>query len=409
MILLAQFHNKLINPDNDLLGQLWEKFYKNGDDNGWCKLNEFFELPMWMARIKSVTPDKELEIVVIDDISLFIERLKHSPLPISVMFSAMNANQKLIEYIINAVNGYDIKFCVGGYLDKLNVQNSLCWYFNSIEEYCRNYNLPFNDRCDYSIFYDYYGYKPKYIPRLTLSYGCRYNCKFCTIPNDVTIRSFEDILHDVDSITRYLDFEYIYLDDKTFGDADNYKLIIEFYDLIKSNRTKSDKCKPFKGFIVQTTAQFVHKIVRNEPDVDRCIAYYEIGMEIFADRMYKYYNKPTSQTTIERLYSPFMRLKLKNRVIYNIIVGLPKVVDSEYRDTISVLRYQSSIIHHINLYNFSVYEDATISQEIISDGGGDGLESKQIKSFHTNEDIELIENYYPKFLEYFDNKINQFK
>lgn len=390
MIVLAQLHTKLLGVKKDRLDVLWDKFYKQDDD--WKKLDAFFELPVWAARIQKAHSEL-LQFYVIDDIDKFLEFLATNK-PEQVLMSVMDANKHLIAEIV--ARAPNTQFVFGGYVSNLELDAKNYQYFDSIDAYCKHFGLVDSGQIDLSLFKRYYGFKPAYIPRLSLSYGCTNLCKFCTVPHKVIERAQEDIWADANNIIENTEFSYVYLDDKTFGQASNYKLLVELHQLFKAQNSK------FKGFIVQTTIkELVNKIVIDH-GLDECIAYYEIGLEVFSNNFYQEYKKPITESMFDLI---LQEPRLKDRIIYNVMIGVPNRTNKEYKSTLELLKKHDEYVHHINIYNFSVYDNTEIAQEGIKTSDTDALEFARIKGFHSSHDRSMVTKYYNLFLDYFKHKI----
>ena len=78
---------------------------------------------------------------------------------------------------------------------------------------------------------DFTGYKC--IPRLALSTGCKYKCRFCSVSSNLTEIDQWSIEQHMKSF-RDLDFKLVYLNDKTFGQARNHSLLPELSKKLKA-------------------------------------------------------------------------------------------------------------------------------------------------------------------------------
>ena len=391
MILLAQIHNKLLSWKRDKLDLLWDRFYKKHD--GWHKLDAFFELPVWAARLQRIHSEP-LEFYVIENLEHFKQYLAVQK-PDKVLMSVMDVNCELIKEIVHSSPGTE--FVLGGYLSSFEIKDASNYkYWKTLEEYCAHYKLPYLDEIDLSIFKRFYNNKPAYIPRLTLSFGCTNLCKFCTVPSKIIERAEASIFADAQNIIDNTSFTFVYLDDKTFGQASNYKILLSLYHFFKKQNPE------FRGFIVQTTIrELINKLIHNT-ELDACIAYYEIGLEVFSDAFYQRYKKPITTTAFD---SVLKEPRLLNRIIYNIMVGVPGTTNQEYQATLETLKKHSNYVHHINIYNFSLYDNTEIAKEQKKKTQDDACEFIKIKGFHSQADQELVLKYYSLFLDYFKQKI----
>ena len=217
-ILFVQFSNSMF-IRHDACDHYWDTFYKTCQNEGYYVGKEVFEIPKWIAEIAYFSNKYNKEIQwcrhsvkeVIDNVSKNNYKI--------VLFSLMNANQDFIHEIIKQLPLQ--KFVIGGYNEKFlkmlgetydNV--TIC---DTTEDSANAMGCQFKFGTDYSLF------KGEHVvPRLTLSYGCLNRCKFCIVPHGkITSVPKEVIDQQIDSFSD-LDFRLIYIDDKTFGQADNY-------------------------------------------------------------------------------------------------------------------------------------------------------------------------------------------
>jgi len=257
---------------------------------------------------------------------------------ITTMFSALDTNKKFIrEYAERTTN----PIIVGGYVnpDYFSGLPHVTWA-NDVDDLLTLMPGAKKRKPNYSLFAG-----TKTVPRITLSEGCLHSCAFCTIPKGITKRSVGDILGQVDSI-RELYFELIYLDDKTFGQADNWDIVSALYDYIKDFNPK------FQGFIVQTTVPVAIKYLKDWV-ANYHIKYVEVGVETVNDKILKEQNKPYRSRNLKALTSLVRETEVG--FIPNIMVGLP---GDDYTETASWLTYNRDIITFVNPYVLSLYDDA---------------------------------------------------
>jgi len=265
----VQISNTLINQNIDktsIENQYYEKIYSI---KGYNKNIDFWEIPLWIAKINSII---ETDLYICKDINQTIKDLANYD---EIFFSVLDVNKKFIFLLIDLLPD-SILIHLGGYIDfdknyqfKYNKQ-VLC--YKSIQEFCTFNNLEYTEKVNYSLFKNM-----KIIPRLEMSSGCLYNCKFCTVENQIKEYTIKYIFNQIKEFKK-LNFELIYINDKTFGQAKNHQLIESLYWLVKSTN------KNFQGFIIQTTARDALKI---EPEVLKYIKYAEIGVESFNNDILK--------------------------------------------------------------------------------------------------------------------------
>lgn len=315
-----------------------ESFYKHKHKDGYYKHEDFLEYPTWMLLAAyNLRCDKEVIIVRSSkDLILYTDANY-------VMCSVMNNNFKVIQQIIEL--NPNINFIVGGYIpinkypnvlfvdsiDKLNKVNNI----ESLDEFYLGY--------DYSIFP-----KEPTIPRLQLSTGCTANCKFCTVTKTLKEIPTEYIHSQLKSF-RELEFKLIYIDDKSFGQAKNYKDIKLLYEYITIFNPI------FKGFIVQTTFRDYILKLHNTPILD-CIEVIEFGLETYNEDISILYNKNKFADYLGTINKVLNSCYLNNiKVIFNIIVGFPEENIKTYANTLLFLEQNKEKIYNINIYPYADY------------------------------------------------------
>jgi radical SAM superfamily enzyme YgiQ (UPF0313 family) len=212
------------------------------------------------------------------------------------------------------------KFLVGGYNEKFmgemekelpNVR--IC---GTTQDTAMHLGVPYKFGTDYSLFRG-----DHVIPRLTLSYGCLNKCRFCIVPHGkVTPISDEVIIQQMKSFSD-LDYRLVYIDDKTFGQAANYRILKEL--------SKYSDRKDFNGFIIQTTTGLVAKKAKEFREINVKVA--EIGLETYNDGILRKYSKPSSEKFIRESVDAAYENDLM--LIANIIVGLPGETEETYTRT----------------------------------------------------------------------------
>jgi radical SAM superfamily enzyme YgiQ (UPF0313 family) len=262
----------------------------------------------------------------------------------------MNANQQFIYDIVKVCPKQ--KFLIGGYNDQfmweMRIQFPNIRICNTTKDTARELGATYKFGTDYTLFKG-----ERVIPRLTMSYGCLNNCKFCIVPHG-KITSVEDkyIEQQIKSFEP-LDYRLIYIDDKTFGQADNYYKLKGFGELTN----KSD----FNGFIVQTTSPMLVGKSAKFNEIGVKVA--EIGLESYNDEILRKYRKPSS----EKVFDEAVETANKNdiKVIANIIVGLPEETIDTYQKTYDRLMFLLSKGHLIGV-NPAIYtnydDDANLGE-----------------------------------------------
>ncbi|MCL4360509.1 MAG: radical SAM protein [Deltaproteobacteria bacterium] len=192
--------------------------------------------------------------------------------------------------------------------------------------------VQFDSPPDYSLFKG-----EKCIPRLMLSDGCLFRCSFCTVPTTLTVVSPGKIEEQVEEL-KVLDFKLIFINDKSFGQAKNWRAIREVFEQV--HRYNQD----FLGFIVQTPPSLALKDRLMEAAVDLGVKYMEFGVETVSDEHLALFNKPYRVKHLDEACERARRLGLK--IIPNFILGIP---GDDYKATIEWVTRNRDIIPVVNI------------------------------------------------------------
>ncbi len=366
-----QVSTNLINENaaDDIASEYYDQIWIDRKDDGYKKPEHFWEIPAWIAELSFTLPDVDKQLCIITE--------HGQTLPDADIYfaSALDVNKHILKNIIES-NPERI-FCIGGYVDFMYFNDlGNCWWFDSIEKWCNAFDREYVYGTDYSLFAGI-----SCIPRLTLSTGCKHHCRFCTVPQEVKRTDSLDILQQIESFNR-LDFELVYINDKTFGQCNNYDLLSYCYNIIKEYNPA------FKGFIVQTTCQQVKKFDKEGVNLkDLHIEVVEIGVETYNNDLLKKYRKPQSRFTIDRAIDILEKWGVK--IIPNIMIGLIGENNETYDRTFVWLWNNRKRFFMLNVYNFAVYTDADIADEITIDDT-DQNERQETRSYHSNDDIHEI-------------------
>ena len=331
----CQISNKLLDPIPDKLS---EAFYTTKEKDGYYRPEHFWELPKWIAEMCFAIPDgydKELLIIEKEDTPEIIPEIGTY-----YCFSVLDVNLKYIEKIIE--NNQRANFVLGGYVDSriFDKYNNVLW-FNNIKEFADTHGFSYRYGCDWSLFRG-----TRCIPRLTMSKGCLNGCKFCTVPRGLTEISNLDIIMQIHAFG-CLKYKLIYIDDKTFGQAENCEILNNLYNIVKADNPE------FEGFIIQTTAREVLKR-KCDKEFWECIRVVEIGVETLNNDILGAYRKPH---TVNEILRATMILKYLHgiRVIWNIIIGFSEETEDTYEHTIAVINVWSEDLYGLNIYHLAMY------------------------------------------------------
>lgn len=370
-VVFCQVDTNLISPDNPCL-DYYRKVYPKHE--GYAMGRYFMEVPTWIARIAGMLPDEhyEKELHIVQHVPHTIQYLKYMPIDTIVMFSVLDVNKHIIQEVLRDLPPHLVRVC-GGYVHPDYVSDWCLWLHRveSLADFLPHVQV--DAPPDYSLF--------KWmdtIPRLTLSTGCLYNCAFCTIEREVQEVDYDQAYDQAKSFNG-LNFELVYLNDKTFGQASNWKWLASLGDVISEYNPK------FKGFIVQTTVPLAHKYL--EEWVKIGVKYIEVGVEAVDQEYLKAMRKPYNLKQLRELVLKLRHGQVKAGFIPNIIFGLP---DARYESTLAWLWLNSDVISFINPFILSQYES---SKGNMVEGGGefDTDENALEKSWLSPEEIERTE------------------
>ncbi|KKL09109.1 hypothetical protein LCGC14_2569140, partial [marine sediment metagenome] len=309
-----------------------------------------------------------------------ISRDRHYPiLPEADIYlgSIMDCNKEYFRVI--AKNNQDKLFYFGGYIGYeefskyFKYLDNVNWY-GDIQCCIENLGIEYKYGTDYSLFKG-----TKCIPRLTLSNGCTNHCRFCTVPDKVIRTGPLRVSQQIDSF-KDLDFELVYLNDKTFGQCPSYYTLEFIYNVIKEFNPK------FRGFVVQTTCAQIKKFWLNLINLKGLgIVNVELGVESFNNDILKRYNKPQSTDLIELAVNILEEQGVN--IIPNIIIGLPGEDMYTYSETLLWIKNNMNRFLMLNINNFVPYIDSDAS-DIVKTQPKDLRETICKRSYHT--DLEAL-------------------
>ena len=353
--------------------EYYEKFWSFKKSDGYYKPgNDFWEIPKWIAEVDhiiSFNKGIKTSLKILIKPKVFIQEEDTT-----YLFSVMDVNKAFIEQVVSL--NVNLKFGLGGYVQLNN-------YYPNVTYYEDTKAFALQEGLEYSYGTDYHLFKGrKCIPRLTLSTGCKHQCKFCTVGNKVIPVKKEHISQQLESF-KDLDFKLIYIDDKTFGQCETSIFLKTLVSIIKRYNKK------FKGFIIQTTSTMVCK----EPELfnNKWIYVVEIGLETYNNAILKQMNKPSNEMVIDE------SLKILNsyhkNVIPNIILGLPGETFLTYNKTLRWIQKMKKKLYSLNIYSLALYDETQLGKE---NPNGNKNESK-LKSEETDEPLEAYDYFYDQF------------
>jgi tRNA A37 methylthiotransferase MiaB len=361
---------------------------------GYYKGEDFWEIPLWIAELSNSIPDLELHIV--RNMKESIEYLRQAETDY-VCFSCLEVNKEFIKEIIDSLK--EQKFILGGYISEeyFYYAGLHAWWFYTLRNAIEFMGFTYQKGVSYRLFQGM-----KTIPRLTLSKGCTNYCSFCTVPKKIEELSTNEIFPQCVAM-KDLDFELVYLNDKTFGQAKNHTELICLYHFLKSLNPN------FQGFIIQTTAsqflKFSSKFLQ-----DSHIKFVELGVESYNQWILSKLCKPTSTMQIDKACNWIYELNFKGidiQLIPNVMVGLAgeewKETRETYQNTLDFLKDNKDIVSHINVYWLSLYEGTKSAKELADGNPLDQDENSSEKTWLRGEPVH--EWFYKKVLEFGINQI----
>lgn len=376
-----QVSDNLLNPDDpkNPADVYFKAIWNHLDGEGYYKPEHFWEIPTWVAELSYCLNDQNNEFEL-----WHITGNPPAILPKADIYfaSVMDCNKKILQTVVK--NNPNKTFYLGGYIGfdeylKLFPKqgiNNVRWY-TSIKAFCGCLGTPYKYGTDYSLFKGM-----KCIPRLTLSNGCTNHCRFCTVPNKIIETDGRDISQQIESM-RNLDFELIYINDKTFGQASNYWHLKYIYNSIAAWNPK------FRGFTVQTTCQQIRKFWGKGINLkDLHIVNVEIGVESFNNEILQKYNKPQNTSSISIAID--MLEEWNVNIIPNIIIGLPGETEDTYWHTYHWVHKNRNKFLMLNVTNFVPYVGSNIS-DIVETQPEDLNQTICKRTYHTEEEAHTVE------------------
>ena len=185
------------------------------------------------------------------------------------------------------------------------------------------------------------------IPRITLSQGCLFKCTFCTVPIKLTTVSEKYIAAQAASFEP-LDFQLLFVDDKSFGQAGNYKSVERVAEIVKSYNPA------FNGFIAQTPPSLAVQPGFLDELERLAVRYLETGVETVNDKLLEGLQRPYRIQHLEKLCNE-IRKRGDIKIIPNLIMGIP---GDDYQATIDWVARNKDIIPVVNVNYFSVHHGA---------------------------------------------------
>ena len=353
----------------DEMMKYYNKMYAD-KRKGYVKPKDFWELPQWMTNIAYFTDKADVYVVRdMKEAKAFLKKSGYGRISFSLMDVNKDMTRELIEDFKGTADLGGREHFEKDFKDLSNVK----WH-PDYKSLANDLGVEYKDGVDFKHFKG-----TAVIPRFTMSQGCLYRCAFCEIPKKLTKTSKESIDQQADAIGE-LGAELVYVNDKTFGQADNWKYLADVYERIK-------KINPdFHGFVVQTTARDFLKINRDWLSKSG-IKYVEFGVESYNDFILKSLHKPHNEGIIDQAVQKLRDVKIN--LVPNIIIGIKEETGETYKRTLDFLKKNLDIISHANIYNLALYEGTELREKLGAKAAADIDEGVTEKSFHTDKQIHL--------------------
>ncbi|MEV8014981.1 radical SAM protein [Streptomyces sp. NPDC086554] len=294
----------------------------------------FMEIPYWIPIVASMLPDEHFrkELMIVDDLDIAHNELAEAANSDLFFFSALDAN---IEQLLHLAST-GAKMIVGGYVDP-----GVLAEFPNVRFLHDVTQLPITlprsrprNTLDYRLFDGL-----QCIPRFSMSSGCSFRCKFCTVPTQVVPADPEGYESEIAAF-KPLDFHLVFLDDKSFGDpvANNWRDLRQVRNLFESMH------QGFEGFIIQTPPSVASRSGFLDQCRDMGVRYVEFGVETAHDGLLKYLRKPFRTKHLYAASETIRELGLY--VIPNFIMGIP---GDDYRGTVRWVEEFVDIMPAVNI------------------------------------------------------------
>lgn len=332
---LTQFSDLLLTPENRM-----REYYRRSYARmrGYHYPTHFMEIPYWIPIVTSMLPESWFahELMVVDDLDSAAEAMARAEPDDLFFFSVLDAN--LRQTLRLAQTG--AAMILGGYTDPNDFAG-----FGNVQYMADVAQLPGvvpgakpRSVLDYRLFAGL-----SCIPRFSLSTGCSFRCVFCTVPTKLELADQATIASEVEAILP-LDFQLVFLDDKSFGEAANWRSIGTVSELI--SQAKPD----FEGFIIQTPPSLAAKDGFLEECRELGVRYVEFGVESVNDDILKNLRKPFRTRHLRHACDISRELGLY--VIPNLIMGIPQ---DDYRGTTRWVEDYVDIIPVVNVNWLAVH------------------------------------------------------
>lgn len=190
------------------------------------------------------------------------------------------------------------------------------------------------------------------VPRLALSDGCQHRCSFCGVKDVLVERSWQEVEQDCRDLLP-LQFELLYINDKTFGQAQNWRLLNDVGAFF--NRHDRDV-----NFVVQTTPAKLADPGFAAALQDLGVAVVELGVEVVSDLLLRSLRKPH---TVEHCWQALENARRYGlRLKPYLLAAMPGMTRSGEIRTEQWLRAAEPCCVAVEVNTLSLYKDAKDSR-----------------------------------------------
>lgn len=225
------------------------------------------------------------------------------------------------------------------------------------------------------------------IPRYSLSTGCGFRCRFCTVPTQLLL-TLPQLVDATALALRPLEFELVFLDDKSFGEARNWREAGHLADVIRSYNPG------FAGFIVQTPPSLAARPGFLAECLDIGVRYVELGVEIVDDEQLALLRKPFRRRHLDQAVDEARRLGLP--LIPNLIMGIS---GADYEQTARWIEENADVLPVVNVNWLAVHHGNVrgtlpIEGRTVADGDQNSDHKSWLDERRRRADRETVERIY---------------
>ncbi|MER7046345.1 radical SAM protein [Streptomyces jumonjinensis] len=336
-VVFVQFSDRLLTPI-DIMRRYYRYAYSAMP--GYVLPPHYMEIPFWIPLISGMLPDelyrKSLHIATDQD--ELIRLAQATDEDTVFLFSVLETNLRYVKDFVSRVRRPTV---LGGYTDPAEFSgHDHVRYLGGLDELGSQFpGVRRSATPDYRLFAG-----DHVIPRFSLSSGCSFRCNFCSVPTQLTLTPVDRVAENAEAY-RPLSFELVYVDDKSFGEARNWRSLGDV------GRRISAYNPGFLGFIVQTPPSLACRDGFIQECWDMGVRYIEFGLEICDDRWLAHLRKPFRMRHVEQAMELATAAGMK--VVPNLIFGIP---GADYTGTVDWISRNAAHIPAVNVNWLAVHQ-----------------------------------------------------